>query len=220
MRGNDVGLERTRRAAAMIACVLFVSGLVMAVRAGPMAAMEDAPPESPESSLMSVYAARPGRGGARPAGLPRSIPVRLQIPAIKIDTSLMQLGLNADGAMVMPPVTRTAPAGWYRHSATPGEIGTAVIVGHVDSARFGPAVFFRLRRVRPGDAVFVRRADGVTAVFTVVATRRYAKTKFPAEAVYQPAGHAALRLITCGGTFDRMRGRYGDVVVVYAAAQS
>lgn len=151
-----------------------------------------------------------------PAGLPRSVPVRLDIPAVGIHTPLSRLGLHADGTIALPPPTRTAPAGWYQHLATPGEIGTAVLVGHVDSARSGPAVFYRLRELRPGDPVAVRRADGTTARFRVVMTRRYAKSRFPAEQVYGAADHAALRLITCGGAFDRRRGHYRDVVVVFA----
>ena len=154
-----------------------------------------------------------------PAGLARSVPVALDIPAVGIHTPLIQLGLNPDGTLAVPPLTRAAPAGWYRFLASPGEVGTAVVVGHVDSARDGPAVFFRLGLLRPGDTVTVRRADGRDVRFVVDAVRRYAKDGFPADEVYRSATYPALRLITCGGRFDRRHHHYRDVVVIYAAAQ-
>ncbi|MEU4423273.1 class F sortase [Actinoplanes sp. NPDC024001] len=201
--------DQRRPWCALLSVVLFAAGLALAAR--PAEPVPAAPPAA-------RTAVRPVPVATRPAGLPRSVPVLLDIPAAGIRTALTPVGLNPDGTLAMPPPTRTAPAGWYRHLAAPGEIGTAVIAGHVDSARFGPAVFYRLRVLRPGDAVTVRRADGATARFLVTATKWYAKNRFPAEAVYGPANHAALRLITCGGSFDRRAGHYRDVLVVYAAA--
>jgi hypothetical protein len=153
---------------------------------------------------------------AAPAALGRSVPVRLDIPAIGVHTGLIRLGLRRDGTMAVPPLSRDAPAGWYQHSVTPGEVGPAVILGHVDSARSGPAVFYRLGRLRSGDRITVRRADGSTADFTVTAAARYAKKHFPTADVYGGLPYPGLRLITCGGRFDRSRGSYRDNVIVFA----
>jgi sortase (surface protein transpeptidase) len=145
-----------------------------------------------------------------------SVPVHLDIPAIRVSTPLMALGLNPDGTIAVPPLGRDAPAGWYRYLVTPGEVGPAVILGHVDSARDGPAVFYRLPELRPGDAVTVRRLDGSTAAFTVSQVAQYPKLAFPAEAVYGAVDHPVLRLVTCGGSFDPIHRQYRGNVVVYA----
>ncbi|MFR9781000.1 class F sortase [Micromonospora sp. MS34] len=151
-----------------------------------------------------------------PAALARSVPLRLDIPAIGVHTKLVPLGLEEDGSIEVPPLTGGAPAGWYRNLASPGESGTAVILGHVDSARDGPAVFFRLAALRAGDTVSVGRTDGSTAAFTVTDVVEYPKSAFPAETVYGPADRPALRLITCGGQFDYVRRSYRANIVVYA----
>lgn len=141
-------------------------------------------------------------------------PATLTIPAIGVRTSLIDLGLTADGALQVPP--STAVAGWYTGSPRPGAVGPAVIAGHIDSA-VGPGVFFRLSRLRPGDPVYVRRTDGTLAVFRVTIVRSYAKDRFPTLAVYGPVPDAELRLITCGGTFDWQTRSYLSNTVVYAA---
>ena len=139
--------------------------------------------------------------------------MRLTVPTAGIDTALTGIGLDATGALV-PPSDNTV-AGWYRSGPAPGDPGPAVITGHVDSVA-GPAVFFRLRDVAVGDPISVLREDGTTARFTVTRVARYPKTAFPAAVVYAPTPGAELRLITCGGTFDRTAGSYLDDVVVYA----
>jgi hypothetical protein len=149
--------------------------------------------------------------------LPASAPIALAIPAIRIRTSLVRLGLTADGSMEVPTGAQYDLAGWYRHSPPPGSQGPAVIVGHVDSAAQGPSVFFRLGDVRPRHTVLITRADGSVAVFVVDTVRRYAKRQFPVELVYGDTDHAALRLITCGGRFDRASGHYLDNIVVTAS---
>jgi sortase (surface protein transpeptidase) len=155
---------------------------------------------------------------ARPAigALGRSVPLTLDIPAIGVHTSLMTLGLKADGTVQVPPLTAGAPAGWYRNLASPGEAGPAVILGHVDSARDGPAVFYRLRELRRGDRLTVQRADGRTVRFAVRSVASYPKQNFPTAAVYGPRPGAELRLVTCGGSFDALRRHYRDNIVVYA----
>jgi hypothetical protein len=140
-------------------------------------------------------------------------PAWLSVPAIGVRTSLVDLGLNPDGTLQVP--ASTAVAGWFTGSPRPGMVGSAVIAGHVDS-RAGPGIFFWLRTLRPGDRVYVGRADGTMAVFTVTSVRMYAKDQFPTAAVYGPVPDAELRLITCGGVFDRSLGSYLSNVVVFA----
>jgi sortase (surface protein transpeptidase) len=142
-----------------------------------------------------------------------SPPVRVAIPSIGVSSRLVRLGLNADGTMEVP--RDYGLAGWFTGGAVPGQDGPAVISGHVDS-KSGPAVFYRLGELRPGDTVRVQRADGHWLAFEVTGTARYAKAEFPTEAVFGPVTGPVLRLITCGGDFDRSSGHYLDNVVVSA----
>lgn len=146
-----------------------------------------------------------------------SAPVWMRIPAIAVNTGLLHLGVNRDGTMQVPPLTTDAGlAAWYKYSVPPGQFGASVIEGHVDSYR-GPAVFFRLGALRPGDAIDVKLADGVTAIFRVTGVREYHKAEFPASLIYAAPGYSALRLITCGGPFDSATGHYLDATVVFAS---
>ncbi|MEU8241348.1 class F sortase [Actinoplanes missouriensis] len=174
------------------------------------AASDDSVPAPPAASAATPRKAAPG-------SLARSEPVKLAIPRVGLDTAVSRLGLRRDGTLEVPPLTADAPAGWYRHSPTPGEPGAAVIIGHVDSAREGPAVFFRLREVRLGDPITVRRKNGTVATFEVDRVATYPKHAFPTDEVYGATDRPELRLITCGGSFDRSRGSYRDNVVVYAS---
>jgi Domain of unknown function (DUF4397)/Sortase domain len=142
-----------------------------------------------------------------------SAPVRLTIGAIGVDTKLVPLGLDAKGALQVPE--DFARAGWFTGGPLPGEQGPAVIAGHVDS-RGGPAVFYRLRELKAGDTVQVRRADGIRLRFAVESVHQYPKAVFPREAVFGTATAQALRLITCGGSFDRQRHSYRDNLIVDA----
>jgi len=155
----------------------------------------------------------PGRLVAA-APLNPASPDRLQIPALGVATTVVGLGLNADGSLQVPG--NFSQAGWYRASPTPGALGPAVVVGHVDSASSGPAVFYRLAELRPGAGITIQRADGSTAVFTVIGVREYPKDHFPTGLVYANTSDAALRLITCGGGFDAASGHYRDNIVVFA----
>jgi Sortase domain len=158
-----------------------------------------------------------GAGGVKGPVLRSSSPVSVAIPAIGVHSELLRLGLNPDGTIAVPSLTASADeAAWYKYSVTPGQAGTAVIEGHVDSYR-GPAVFFRLGALRPGNLIDVTLADGITAVFRVTGVREYAKDKFPANIIYGPSDYAALRLITCGGDFDSATGHYLSSVVVFAS---
>jgi sortase (surface protein transpeptidase) len=139
-------------------------------------------------------------------------PVALQIPAIGVRTRLVQLGITRQGTLQVP--SSPYVAGWYTGSPRPGEIGSSIIAGHIDSYR-GPGVFYRLRELHPGDRIYVRQADGRFAVFRVTAVHQYPKAHFPAAAVYGPVPDAELRLITCGGTFDNATRSYLSNIVVY-----
>jgi len=158
---------------------------------------------------------------AFPAGMPRtsspvvvvhSSPVWLRIPAISVSVPISQLGLNPDGTVQVP--TDPAEPGWYGLGPSPGQVGSAVILGHVDSYA-GPAVFFRLRSLQAGDQVDVSLADGVTADFVVTAVSMYPKDNFPASGVYGSHGISGLQLVTCGGTFDPATRSYLSNVVAY-----
>jgi sortase (surface protein transpeptidase) len=152
----------------------------------------------------------PGRPAAPGSGSP---PVRLAIPAIGVATPLVRLGLEADGGMQVP--ADFGRAGWFTEGPAPGQVGPSVIAGHVDS-RSGPAVFYRLRELRLGQAILIERADGSRLRFVVEQARSYPKEEFPTTAVFGPVPEAALRLITCAGDFDRARGSYRDNLVVFA----
>lgn len=154
--------------------------------------------------------------GQAAAGLARSAPTSIEIPRIGVDATIMSLGTNPDGTVQVPPLDKADQAGWYEPGASPGETGNAVIVGHVDSAVLGPAVFFDLGALTPGDTVTVRRADGVPATFTVDSVKSYPKTAFPTELVYGPSDRPGLRVVTCGGQFDQAAKSYPDNIVVFA----
>ena len=151
------------------------------------------------------------------AAAPPPKPVLLTIPAIGVKAPIITLGLNRNGTLQVPKTTTVV--GWYTNSPRPGAIGSAIIAGHVDS-RSGPGVFFWLRAMHPGERIYVRRADGTLAVFTVTVVRLYAKSQFPTAMVYGAVPDAELRLITCGGTFDYATGSYLSNVVVYARLSS
>jgi sortase (surface protein transpeptidase) len=144
---------------------------------------------------------------------PVAPPSMLIIPEIGVSTWLSTLGLTAQGTIQVP--STTSVAGWYTRSPRPGAVGSAVILGHVDSD-VGPGVFFRLPELRSGDPIYIRRSDGSTVDFLVTAVQSYLKARFPTQAVYGPTPDAELRLITCGGAFDAATGHYLSNIVVYA----
>ena len=156
---------------------------------------------APQPSLTAAGILGPF-GGQAHAPLRRSLPVSVDIPAIGVHSKLLHLGVDARGRLRVPPLFgREDEAAWYEYSATPGQIGSSVIEGHVDTVR-GPAVFFRLGALRPGDRVDVTLADGIVAVFRVTGVREYLKSRFPAKTIYRTTRFAALHLITCGGAFN------------------
>ena len=149
---------------------------------------------------------------------PTAVPVRLQIPAIGVDTGLLRLGKAKDGTVDVPSGPhRWEEAGWYagEGGTRPGDPGSAVVLGHVDS-RSGPAVFYRVRELRRGDRVEVTTADGTVFRFTVDRVEQYPKTRFPTADVYYPTLTPKLRLVTCGGSFDRASHHYRSNVIAFA----
>ncbi|MFI5897905.1 sortase domain-bontaining protein [Actinoplanes sp. NPDC051513] len=128
-----------------------------------------------------------------------SAPVELQIPAIELRTAVVPIGLRPDRTLDLPAPGEDAPAAWYRGSPTPGENGSSVIAGRVDSAEHGPAVFHRLRLLRPGDEIQVRRADGSEVRFVVIGVGLHPKKAFPNERVFGPRDYPVLTLVTSGG---------------------
>lgn len=144
----------------------------------------------------------------------KSNPVRLLIPGLNINVSFTKpLGLEEDGEVAVPDTYDEV--GWYQYSPTPGELGPAVVLGHVDSYT-GPAVFFSLGQLKPGDDIYIDREDGTTAHFQVTNFERYEQVAFPTEKVYGNINYAGLRLITCTGTFNKGEQRYSHNLVVYA----
>jgi hypothetical protein len=139
--------------------------------------------------------------------------VRVSIPRIGVSSRLVRLGLKGDGTMEVPEDFDLA--GWFTQGPQPGQVGPAVIAGHVDS-KTGPAVFYRLRELRKGDEIKVARARGPALTFVVERLDQFPKDAFPTEAIFGPVPWPALRLITCGGSFNHAAGHYRDNIVVSA----
>jgi Sortase domain len=214
---------RSRRTLVALAVAGLVLGGCGGRPSGRPAAPGPTPTRDPGAAAGSFDAPGlpPRAPGFEVGGLPRQLaapgraaaPVRLAIPAIGVATRLVRLGLEADGGMQVPEDFDRA--GWFAEGPVPGQLGPAVIAGHVDS-RSGPAVFHRLRDLRPGDAVLVELADGARLRFLVEQAGSFPKAGFPTAAVFGPVPSAALRLVTCAGDFDRARGSYRDNLVVFA----
>jgi sortase (surface protein transpeptidase) len=163
-----------------------------------------------------VTAARHGRGGPGTAPLPRSAAVSLRIPAIGVNARVISLGLDASGGVAVPSLDTPFLTSWYDRGSAPGQDGPAVLLGHVDSAAVGPAVFYRLGDLARGDLVYVTRKDHRTAVFRVTAVAVYPEQDFPTKQVYGFTPRPTLRLITCGGDFDERTHLYLDRTIVFA----
>jgi len=168
--------------------------------------------DAPSVSGPSRVVATPVPNVRVAAHLARSVPVRLQIGAIGVDSTLMSLGLRADGTMEVPQ--SGFPAGWFTGAPTPGELGPAIIAGHIDWK--GPGVFYNLDNLQPGDQITITRKDGSKPVFRVTRVAQFSKDRFPTSLVYGNLDHAALRLITCGGSFNSASGHYEDNIVAFA----
>jgi sortase (surface protein transpeptidase) len=178
-------------------------------------AQQSAPHWANNTGPSATATETPAVAGTADASKPETGPPQsIRIPRIGVESSLVALGLQPDGSMQTPQ--EYAQAGWFEGGPSPGDIGPAVIAGHVDSVN-GPAIFFRLGELRSGDLIEVQRGTAWVR-FRVVETGRYPKTDFPTARVYDPTPGPELRLITCGGAFDRDRRSYMDNFVVYAVA--
>ena len=192
-----------RRALTVTVGVLAVAMVVAAVLS--LAGCGSAPASPPQVHPAAVT-----------HGLARSVPVSIDVPRIGAQSSLVPLGVNPDHTIQVPPVSQPLQAGWYTEGPTPGEVGPAVILGHIDG-HHQKGIFWRLHELRVGDKVSVRRQDGGTLSFTVYKVDQVAKSAFPTDAVYGDTTRPELRLITCGGAFDARTHNYLDNVLVFAA---
>jgi sortase family protein len=206
--------SKSWRLAAATAAVLLLVGVVaitMGLRGGGHALPGPSPSRVAESSAVSAPRTPPMVATLATA---RSVPTTLWIPAIGLAVSLSTLGQNADGSVQVP--SNVQQPGWFRLGPTPGQVGSSVILGHVDSYK-GPGVFFQLRTLAAGDQVYVSLADRDTVRFAVNSVAMYSKQQFPAQRVYASHGSSALQLVTCGGVFDSQTGSYLSNIVVYSS---
>jgi sortase (surface protein transpeptidase) len=195
--------------------ILIVAGAVLL--AGGASAMLLAPRSHHPPSLPVVPNIVPVASPlASPAvtAVPRVRPVRVIIPAIGTNASVIPEGTDSTGALETPPLNQKNVTGWWAGGSAPGQDGPAVIVGHVDSAVAGPLVFWHLRELKPGDVI---ETEPGNLKFTVTGLQEVTKQQFPTQAVYGPTPGPQLRLITCGGAFDSGNGEYVDNIIVYAA---
>lgn len=217
--------HRGRFIAAAVAAALTVAAVALGVvaaigqshAASPAASSANPARERTLGSPASTTPPTPSKATAVGPVLPRSVPVVLDVPSIGIHgAQLVHLGLAKDGSISVPPVGANSPAGWFDGSPTPGQLGPSVILGHVDSATAGPAIFYRLATLKPGDSATITRADHTVAVFRVDSVEEYSKASFPTLQVFGNTDRAALRLITCGGKFNPAKASYESNIVVYA----
>ncbi|MFF9060761.1 class F sortase [Streptomyces sp. NPDC101213] len=171
----------------------------------------DAGPPQPASAAAADTRAAEDTFGKTVQALPFAEPDRVRIPAIRVDAPVMQVGLDTDGWVGAPPPEDPNLAGWFTGAVSPGEKGTAVVVGHVDNLQ-GPAVFYGLGALKKGNHVEVSRRDGKTAVFEIYGVEVFEKNNFPGDRVYASKGAPELRVITCGGGFSKANGYDGNVV--------
>lgn len=226
--GTENSSRRGRVIASAAAALLLAGGVTtigLGLHAepptpGPTSSVSAAPVPAPSPEI----AAGPAATGSTPAApvpsvpdaaLPASMPVRVEVPTIGVDAALTPLGKQANGEVQTPSGEPGSPAGWYQDSPTPGQTGSAVILGHVNATNSDIGLFYRLHELTPGQTITVTRADHTAAVFTVDKVDVYHKATFPTIEVYRNADRPEVRLITCGG-YDRATREYLDNTVVYA----
>ncbi|MEU2928016.1 class F sortase [Streptomyces sp. NPDC007251] len=203
--------RRRRRAPWGVTALVLLTGIAL-IRNG--SGEFDVGPPQPAS--VAAPDSRPATGprahSTAPASLAFSAAARVRIPAIRVDAPVMPVTLDKDGWIGAPPPENPDLAGWFTGAVSPGEKGTAVIVGHVDNQQ-GPAVFYGLGNLRKGNRIEVLRKDGKTAVFETYGVELFSKSGFPGDRVYGSKGTPELRVITCGGGFSKQHGYDGNVVV-------
>jgi hypothetical protein len=178
------------------------------------------PAPAPAVSLRAPSVPKPKTTAApRSSALPRSAPVRLLIPSIGVDAPFTGLAIGPSGQLNAPPADDTNLVGWFTDGPSPGERGTAIVAGHLDT-KTAPAVFAGLSALTAGKGIRIIRANGKAATFVVYAVESFPQDDFPDDLVYADTPDAQLRLITCGGSYDRSRQRYMDNTVVFARLET
>jgi LPXTG-site transpeptidase (sortase) family protein len=200
--------RRKRRAPWGVIALVLLTGLAL-IRNG--SGEFDVGPPQPASAAAADSAAASGTFGQTAQPLPFAVPDRVRIPAIQVDAPVTAVGLDSEGWVAAPPAEDPNLAGWFTGAVSPGEKGTAVVVGHVDNQQ-GPAVFYGLGALKKGSQVEVARQDGKTAVFEIYGVEVFDKNNFPGDRVYASKGAPELRVITCGGGFSQQNGYDGNVV--------
>lgn len=216
MSGRPVAARRLGTAVRLVAVAVVFA--VAGCQAGGGTAEPAAPPGAPVSwapvaGQDAADGPPPTWDGESTADSAPKRPTHLRVPAIGVDTDLVDLAVDGTGVLVPPE--SAAVAGWFAAGAAPGSVGPALLAGHVDS-HAGPGIFYRLIDLKPGDRVEVGRADGSVVVFSVTGTRRSPKADFPTAEVYAPTPGPELRLVTCGGAFDHSARSYRDNIIVEA----
>ncbi|MFC8869194.1 class F sortase [Streptomyces sp. NPDC057148] len=202
------------RPGTMVLCAVALLVLAVSLVGGnDTSADSSRPPLTPQPGASAPSA--PSSADDSERDLPRSKPVRLLIPEISVDAPFTGLAIGKNGQLEAPPPDDTDLVGWYAKGASPGETGTSIIAGHVDT-KTSAAVFARLSELDEGDVFRVERADGRTASFEVDALETFDKDDFPSKRVYGDTDRAEVRLITCAGDYDRKAKDYTDNLVVFA----
>lgn len=201
--------RRRKRAPWGVIALVLLTGLAL-IRNG-SGEFDVGPPQPASAASADGRVSRGAFARAAQDPLPYSVPRRVVIPEIQVDAPIMPVGLDADGWVDAPPPEDPNLAGWFSGAVSPGEKGTAVVVGHVDNKQ-GPAVFYGLGALRKGNRVEISREDGKTAVFEIYGIEVFSKNDFPSDRVYNSTGSAELRVITCGGGFSQQNGYEGNVV--------
>ncbi|PWI06621.1 class F sortase [Streptomyces sp. NWU339] len=207
--------RRKKRAPWGVLALVLLTGLAL-IRNG--SGEFDMGPPQPAVAAATESQAPGDTVGGSVTPLPYSVPGRVRIPAIQVDAPVMAVGLDTDGWIDAPPPEDPNLAGWFTGGVTPGEKGTAVVVGHVDNHQ-GPTVFYGLGALKKGDHVEIERKDGKTAKFEIYGVEVFAKNDFPGDRVYNSKGTSELRVITCGGGFTQQDGYDGNVVVFARLAE-
>jgi hypothetical protein len=233
LKSSSIGSSRRQTFMAAAAAVMASTGVIAIVLAMQTSGEEAPQPPGEAFGVVEQWREVPAPVGAvttsdpnsvtstpvvaDPYELPSSRPVYIDIPAIEAHSTLQYLGLTPDGALEVPKSPRYHEAAWYKYSSEPGSPGPAVILGHVDSVSDGRSIFYYLGDVRPGDEILVTRSDGLIAVFVVDGVRSYPKDHFPTFLVYGATEGSTLRVITCGGRWDRYANSFEENIVVFAS---
>ncbi|MFC8880602.1 class F sortase [Streptomyces ardesiacus] len=202
------------RSGLMVLCGVALLILAVSLIGGNDTSGDSSRPPLPAQPGTTASSAPPATGGTG-SGLPRSKPVRLLIPDISVDAPFTDLAIGDKGQLEPPPAGDTNLVGWYAKGVSPGEQGTSIIAGHVDT-KTSAAVFARLDQLDKGDKFQVEREDGRTATFVVDSLETFAKDQFPSDRVYGDAARPEVRLITCAGDYDHKVKDYTDNLVVFA----